>query len=321
MNDILKNKIDQLKRFASNRIKNFTNLNFRLALFKKKVNSNTNSDTEIYSLVGHGFLWMYLASIFSFKDSFDIDTQITVYDDGTLTERDISILKRKIENVRIIKKEVSENKIKHILEKFPYIKKARDELILMKKIIDCVFLSESKNLILLDCDMIFIKKALKKFNNLLKEGRLIAFKDRKEVPYFSFNGHQLTSKYFRNAYKNHFKKDIKFIKYFNSGFVKFKKEDIDFYQIEKFLEFIENEKDNSIIKYEKWLVEQTCFAYSLSLRGGEVEYFPFELFTVYRPGYKKTIKNAISLHFVRQFRFINFAYLKYFYKYFFSKDP
>lgn len=304
-----------IKHKASNLIRNITIFNIKIILNNIKIKSNLNSNYEIFSMVSHKYFWTYLVSIISFNYSTNINGKISIIDDGTLTNNDIKILKNKIKNINIIR---YNKNIEEILKKYPYIKKQRSKLNVMKKLIDCLFFSTKNKIILLDSDIIFTKIANENFINLLKNSRIISAKDLKPLPYFRLNGELLNSNYFKKIYKKEFNKNIEFVKYFNTGIVKFNKKDIDFEIIENFIKFIHKKTIGIVPKLDNWLYEQTSFAYNYSFKKIPTQLLPFKEFTVYKPGSEKIIKNAIAVHFVNQWRFINFSYIKYLYKFYFN---
>lgn len=265
-----------IKKLLSNTIKNITLWNFKHFL-KGNIVSNPNARIEVFTMLGHDFLWMYLVAIMSFKKNFGIDCKITIFDDGTLTEKDKKTLRQRINNVEI-KEEL------YNLTSFPKIKYYREKLILIKKIL-CAKLCEKETLVQFDSDLIFVNKAPSKYINAFLSEEVVTFADIAEKPFYT--------------------NEIIPYQYFNSGFMKFKREDVDLNEVEKYLNIYPEPQGN-----ELWLVEQTLFAHLFALKNRNHLVMPQSLFHSYIP-----IKKTLGIHFVKQNRFIDFTYLKAFWRF------
>lgn len=119
---------------------------------------SSEAEVEIVSLVSHRDLPLYLTAI---KTLFYFSRRkflVTVFEDGTFTPDDIKILKSFIRGVRFVSVPEAENKLKKILRGKKYCQKFRREVLMTKKIIDLVFLSLKKRILMLDSDLIFFQR-------------------------------------------------------------------------------------------------------------------------------------------------------------------
>jgi len=116
---------------------------------------NPQAETQIHSLICHPHLNLYLAAIKSFLRYYT-DVSVVVHDDGSLTISDIESLKKHIGGVKIFTKAES-NKLA-TLKLSLYLKNMRKIFSLNQKLIDIIFLGKNKKIIIMDCDIFFVKR-------------------------------------------------------------------------------------------------------------------------------------------------------------------
>lgn len=307
----------KIKQLVSNGIKEFSHINFNLVKTLEPIDVSKKSNFEVYTLIDHDYVLMFLISIMSFKKCFNFNFNVSVYDNGSITKKDIELLKSKVRGIRIVQKTQREAKMQSFLNKYPMIKKYREKAFLMKKLIDCVYLSNNKILIALDTDIIFLGEAtIKERELMVKDNNIVTstYSTGKDS-YFTLNGQSVYSNYFKKEYYNYFKKNPKFVNYMNIGFNKFYKKDIDFDEIENFLTFIDKATKEEMPKQKLWLTEQTCFVYLMAMKNKKVKFFSRKRFPIYKRQSSRVLKNAIHIHFPSPHRYVNLDYIRYFYKF------
>lgn len=135
---------------------------------------NSQASAEIHSITCHKHLLMYLLSIKSFLRFYN-DVLVVVHNDGTLTNKDKSILKKHIKGVKIIDKNLAEAKVLAVLKDFPNSVKYRKDYLIARQVFDYLLLSQTDKIISLDSDTLFFKKPVELINWLRNNSQQIIY--------------------------------------------------------------------------------------------------------------------------------------------------
>lgn len=116
----------------------------------------------IAMLLCHVHIPMAIFSLHSFFFEMQKILPCTVIDDGSMTKKDIDVLKRHFRGINIIKAKQAKRMTMILLRKFPYAAKHRNELAIKNKfnikLFDPILLPPYNKIILLDSDIIFLKR-------------------------------------------------------------------------------------------------------------------------------------------------------------------
>jgi hypothetical protein len=127
-------------------------------------NTDNFKDLEIHTLLGSrqiSYCLNMIKSICKYDEFKDIP--IILHDDGTLTDDDVKILKNKIVNCKIIRRDYADFKIINNLKEYENCKKyrlfeSRTNIFYKLKLFDYFYFSDSKKILCIDTDIIFLKK-------------------------------------------------------------------------------------------------------------------------------------------------------------------
>lgn len=128
---------------------------YNVGIIEKPIN---NHNLSIHVLTGGSDFTMFLWSLHSFYNTnFEIG-QLYIHNDGTFTQRNISLIKKHLPSAKIIQP----NDILNKLEGHGSIQKFRTEYpdyLLLKKIVDTFFISNAKIHLIIDSDLYWFKKS------------------------------------------------------------------------------------------------------------------------------------------------------------------
>lgn len=135
---------------------------------------NPPSSTGICTLLCHDHVFLFLSNILSLKFFGGIVLPITIVDDGTLTQWDMSLLSNKLKNCVIISRNDADTRIPTLLTKHPFSLKywrETDRTLFAhhRKLFEPFLLSDYKKYIILDADILFFHPP-KKINSWLNSG-------------------------------------------------------------------------------------------------------------------------------------------------------
>ena len=119
-----------------------------------------HNEIGVCSILSHNHVYFYLLSIKSFFYFSKLTLPVFVVGDGSLTPKDISLLKHHIHNIRILDGKEAEKRILQKLQRYPYCLQYRKEIHPKlwnhnKKLFDPILLSGFKKFIYLDADILF----------------------------------------------------------------------------------------------------------------------------------------------------------------------
>lgn len=215
------------------------------------ITGNSHDDAEICSLTSHED---FLLLVFCLKTLFYFSKRrfnVTVHDDGSLTEKDCQILKTHLKNVRLVRRKQADKKLKKILENKEFCQKYRERNPLILKLLDIPLLAERERVVLLDSDLIFFKKPCF-FINWIEKNQSIPFylEDRQNAYVISLKELE------RDLH-------LRIIPKFNTGLFGFSpKKILKLERVEQYLKYLDN-KPKKISWWSKWL-EQTIWALLVS---------------------------------------------------------
>lgn len=81
-----------------------------------------------------------------------------IFDDGSLTDDDVSFIESRLEDVRVVRRKVRESKVLEVLNSYPACKEFRNQNPLALKLFDCSLFEPKEWLNYLDSDIYFISK-------------------------------------------------------------------------------------------------------------------------------------------------------------------
>ncbi len=139
-------------------------------IFEKPIN---NPNLSIHILTCHKDLIICLWSLASFYQVATEIGQLYIHNDGTLTIKDGNILKKIFPSARIIEPQ-SINQENNLFQQYPWLKKFRFEIpnyFLIKKLIDPYLISDKKNILIIDSDLLWFKEPTK-INEEIKDNCL-----------------------------------------------------------------------------------------------------------------------------------------------------
>jgi len=212
-------------------------------VLEKPVN---HPDLSIHLLTCHKDLVMLIWSLASFYKVSKIVGQLFIHDDGSLTQKDKSIINKFFPSAKIID---SSNFVKDFstkLDEFPIIKKFRKDYpqyVLLKKIIDPYFVSNKSNLLIIDSDLLWFKNP----------GEV-----ESEISDGCNNSLMMSTDVACPVYFKEGRLDENLAK-LNSGIVLYKKDNFRLEKFSSYLNFLDiSNKENS------HFIEQAGYAYSLN---------------------------------------------------------
>jgi lipopolysaccharide biosynthesis glycosyltransferase len=115
----------------------------------------------VVTLIGHKHVYMFIFCFSSFLYYFKKNLSCTVVDDGTLTERDVTIIKRHFQGIHIILHKKANQLIYKKLLSHPSLMRYRRLKLIDRfnlKLTDPFLLTNYKKIIYMDCDILFFRK-------------------------------------------------------------------------------------------------------------------------------------------------------------------
>lgn len=219
----------------------------RLLKTKQALDKPINrKDLSVHILTCHRDLIMSVWSLASYYQNTTIIGQLYIHSDGSLTDKDKAILKNFFPISKIEDTKNFEDKYIDRLENFPTIKKFRIELtkfFLLKKIVDQHFVSDSNLHLVIDSDLLWLKKI-----DEIEEGI-----DQGANNSLMITNNGLAQVYFKGGVAIDDKAAS-----FNSGIVLYKKENFDLDKFTEYLEKIDIDDPRNV-----HFIEQAGFAYCL----------------------------------------------------------
>jgi hypothetical protein len=117
---------------------------------------------EVHVLTGDRYRTQTIALVWSLYRFLDVAERgaIVLHDDGTLTPTAIAWLRSKIPNVRVSLRPTADAVIRSYCEQegWPRLAEMREQLILMRKLLDTVYAGRGKTVLVLDTDILFFRR-------------------------------------------------------------------------------------------------------------------------------------------------------------------
>jgi hypothetical protein len=207
------------------------------------------------------------------------DTPIFLHDDGSLTESDISVL-LKIKNVRVIRRKTADYEIRKFIEDKPNclsyrLGDAPINLWHKIKLFDYYYFSDSKRILGVDTDLLFMKKPEEMIDYI-----------KRDVPFYFPD---IQSAYCFNEPKN----EVPVIEKVNTGLIYIPSE--EYFDIDSIEFALQNLVGGGVNYFPSW-IEQSAFAHMFKTNGNYVS-LSERAHTI--PYFRNiNIKDAECLHFV-----------------------
>jgi len=132
------------------------NFIFRKILKTPSFESNPESKVDYFTIVCHKHLNLYLLSVKSFLRFYN-DIRVVIADDGSLTDKDCSLLKKHINGAIIFRRDYLNSEINRKFKNYDFLKQLRKNDVSQLKIIDANLLCNKRKM-LVDTDVFFLKK-------------------------------------------------------------------------------------------------------------------------------------------------------------------
>jgi len=274
---------------------------------------NPNASTSIHTIVPHRYLNAYLLAIKSFL-RFYSDIAVYVHDDGSLTPIDITIIKKHIDQVIILKRNEADSYFDDKVND-AFLSKVRKSYTSYLKLFDPAFRSNSQRIILLDTDTLFIKRPDLIIDWAINGGNSwyhLAPKGTMKIKKDSINSNKSSSDHIQtliiqqlNNINRELSKDYKLKQGFCAGFIGYNSKDIDLLELKALLITLHEKFKDRIFK---WGSEQTI--HGLILCGNKADALPIENYFVFTQNNAHLAKEATFLHFVGENRFYKMIYPK-----------
>lgn len=205
----------------------------KILLKKSSWPSHADSNLSIHILACQRDFVMLLWSLNSFFTFFSYPYQLFIHNDGTLTNKQIITLKKIFPNVIIVAPTELLNNHSQTLEKYPIIKDfltVHPEYYLMKKLIDPYFISDKKNILVIDSDLLWFQNPLELLGSLKKnlDNSLMMWSPLPGPVYFKNN--------------SSLSEDLS---HYNSGIVLYKKENFDLNILSAYLSQVDTDRPDN----------------------------------------------------------------------------
>ena len=262
----------------------FISILIRIKWCKEIEGTSYTSSIKVYSLLSSKDFIMGFISIYSFMRNSELKTDIRIINDGSLTQKQFTLLK--LLGVKVLS-DTHSKLINKSLNLYPETSQLYKRFILMKKLIDVrLDGNDDDTIIYLDSDVLFNKKC-QNFDRIVKEcasnsNNLIYF--NKDID-FSFIS---SANNIEKAFK------INQLQMINSGLIIMKRNIID---LEKIEEILSNKIFMSWTENRFWVTEQTIYAMLAAQNGVKCNVLP-EIFDVSIPA---NLSNE-AMHFVGKIR-------------------
>lgn len=123
-------------------------------------NNNVNTDLEVHTLLHRKDIDLYIKTYTLFNYYYSDNFIPVIHEDGSFTQQDIEFLQSQILGIKLIKRVEADAKIKELLKGYPLctdFRFAEHHTIFRIKLFDPFLLSESKNVLCMDSDILFCK--------------------------------------------------------------------------------------------------------------------------------------------------------------------
>lgn len=128
---------------------------------------------EIHSLVCKAHLKLYLFAIKSFV-RYENRVKVVVHSDGTLSDDDVTLLRRHIEGVLVIRKEEADDQVEVLLRNHPHCLRYRKAFVNARQLFDFSLMCDSSKLIGLDSDVLFLRDPIS-LRQWIQDGEAILY--------------------------------------------------------------------------------------------------------------------------------------------------
>ncbi|WP_431065177.1 hypothetical protein [Methylotuvimicrobium sp.] len=275
------------------------------------IETNPDAQTSIHTIVPHRYLNAFLLAIKSFL-RFYSDVAVYVHDDGSLTSKDIDIIKEHIKNVIILKKSEADRYFNENIND-PFLSKVRSSYTSYLKLFDPAFRSKSERIMLLDTDTLFLKRPDSiiewvknggdSWYHLAPRGNMKIVKDNTNTAKPSSPHIQTLIMEQLDEINAALSRNYKIEQGFCAGFIGYNAKDVNLVELKALLTNLHNRFADRIFK---WGSEQTI--HGLILCGNNANPLPIEDYFVYTQNNANSAKNGTFIHFVGENRFYKMNY-------------
>lgn len=203
-------------------------------------------DLEIHMLTCRAHLHLTLWAIRSFIWASQACPEIYLHDDGSLSERDVSILQEAFPYCQVIRRGESDLAMSQRLVDFPWCRKFRASYVLALKLFDFILVGAKSNKLFIDSDILFFDLPI----------RLLPSSDHTPATYFM---QDTKSSYSRNPAELEQLLDGKnMLTHVNTGLVFMN--NVEFYDLDFLERYAEFVMGQSLSDLQKHFIEQTAYA-------------------------------------------------------------
>ena len=115
-----------------------------------------DASLQLFSLVCHRDVLYYLSAVRSFIRASGLRCSVLIMSDGTLTPSDVSVLRSELPNARI--RSAESDRSGPFIKSSPGLRRFVSEHPLGRKLVGALRYATAPNLILLDCDVLFLRR-------------------------------------------------------------------------------------------------------------------------------------------------------------------
>lgn len=293
---------------------------FRKIIKTRPIVTNPDAETEVHSAVPHRYVYAYLVAIKSLLQYY-ADLSIVVHDDGSLNQADKDLISQHLPHCRIIER-TQANKDFDSLNN-PFLSKVRNSYTSYIKLFDTSYSSQSKRVIIVDTDTLFLKrpdqiiewatKGGKPWYHLAPKGKM---KIKEKVTTSSDSKTSSDADTEKDHIQTLIMKNLDDINAtlnanysieqgFCSGFIGYDSTAIELDELDKLFSLLYEKFGDKIFK---WGSEQTTHGLLLCSKGAEA--LPIDDYFVFTQMNADRAKDGTFVHFVGENRFHRLIYPK-----------
>ncbi len=287
---------------------------FKSIIKTPPISSNPKAATGVHSIVPHRNLYAYLITVKSLLRHSN-DFAVFAHDDGTLTDKDVDIMKRQIPEIHVLRRTEADQRFDSAIND-PFLSKVRKSYTSYIKLFDPTFISDRQRIILLDTDTLFIDypseviewaqnggrpwyhvAPLGPMKNQRKKETVLLEKEKADTHIQTLAVQHLDSINSLTGQSYTIKQG------FCAGFVGYDVDEINFSHLKDLLGAMHELFGNKVFR---WGAEQTV--HSLILCGANAEALPEDRYFVFTQNNVNKTEHAKFIHFVGENRFYKLVY-------------
>lgn len=166
---------------------------YKNKILEKPVN---NLDLSVHVLTCHFDFKMFFWSLSSYYNSFKIYGQLYIHNDGTLSKKEVALIKKKFPQAIVIDARTFADDYANELDQYPLFKQIRAKhfnFFSFKKIIDPFLASKAKMCLIFDTDILWFKKPIE-LEEQIKNGCQKSLMQKNNTYKFLPNGEEIDKK-------------------------------------------------------------------------------------------------------------------------------